>query len=148
MEIEIDKEEIQNLPSRFKKYNVQDRKIIVQQLMRTSQKSRESYNGLENAKKIDLAKNGEEPKLAYIAVDLEPEEEELLIATLKEYKDVFSWSYKDPKGVDLDICHHTIPMKEDAKPSRQCPYTYNDTFAKKIKEEIDKLLAKMFIYEI
>ena len=39
-------------------------------------------------------------------------------------------------------------MKEDAKPSRQCPYTYNDTFAKKTKEEIDKLLAAEFIYEI
>ena len=39
-------------------------------------------------------------------------------------------------------------MKEDAKPSRQHPYTYNDTFAKKIKEEIDKLLVAEFIYEI
>ena len=50
--------------------------------------------------------------------------------------------------MDPKICQHTIPMKDDAKPSRQCPYTYNDTFAKKIKEEIDKLLATKFIYEI
>ena len=39
-------------------------------------------------------------------------------------------------------------MRDDAKPSRQCPYTYNDTFAKEMKEEIDKLLATKFIYEI
>ena len=39
-------------------------------------------------------------------------------------------------------------MKEDAKPSWQRPYTYNDNFAKKIKEEIDKLLDAEFIYEI
>ena len=39
-------------------------------------------------------------------------------------------------------------MKDDAKPRRQRPYTYNDTFARKIKEEIDKLLAAEFIYEI
>ena len=39
-------------------------------------------------------------------------------------------------------------MKEEAQPSRQCPYTYNDTFAKKIKEEIDKLMVVEFIYEI
>ena len=67
---------------------------------------------------------------------------------MKDYKDVFDWSYKDLKGVDLDICQHTIPMKEYAQPSRQQPYTYNDTFTKKIKEEIDKLLEAKFIYEI
>ena len=39
-------------------------------------------------------------------------------------------------------------MNKDAKPSRQHPYTYNDTFAKKIKEEINKLLVAEFIYEI
>ena len=38
------------------------------------------------------------------------------------------------------MSQHTIPMKDDVKPSRQRPYTYNDTFAKKTKEEIDKLM--------
>ena len=65
-----------------------------------------------------------------------------------EYKDVFAWSYKHLKGVDPSICQHTIPLREDAKPSRQHPYTYNETFAKKIKEEIDKLKDAEFIYEI
>ena len=67
---------------------------------------------------------------------------------MKKYKDVFAWSYKDLKGVDPEICQHTIPLREDAKPSRQCPYTYNDTFTKRIHEEIDKLLVAEFIYEI
>ena len=58
---------------------------------------------MENAKRIDLAKNGEESKWAYIDLDLEPDEEELLIATLKEYKDIFAWLYKDLKGVDPNI---------------------------------------------
>ena len=71
-----------------------------------------------------------------------------MIATLKVYKDVFDWSYKDLKGVDPKICQHTIPMKDDAKPKKQRPYTYNDNFGRKIKEEIDKLLQAEFIYEI
>ncbi|MCO5580351.1 hypothetical protein L7F22_034217 [Adiantum nelumboides] len=104
--------------------------------------------GIEGAKKIDLAEPGEEPKPAYIAIDLTEEEEQLLIATLKQYKDVFAWSYKDLKGVDPSIGQHTIPLKSDAKPSRQRPYTYNETFARKIKEEIDKLKEAEFIYEI
>ena len=55
---------------------------------------------------------------------------------------------EDLKGVDPTICQHTIPMKDTAKPSQQRPYTYNDNFAMKIKEEIDKLLEAKFIYEI
>ena len=43
------------------------------------------------------------------------------------------------------VCQHTIPLKADANPRKQRPYTYNKTFAKKIKEEIDE--AK-FVYEI
>ncbi|MCO5563145.1 hypothetical protein L7F22_016782 [Adiantum nelumboides] len=107
-----------------------------------------SYDGPEKAKKIDLAEPGEEPKPAYIAIDLTEKEEQLLIPTLKQYKDVFAWSYKDLKGVDPNICQHTIPLKSDAKPSKQRPYTYNETFARKIKEEIDKLKEVEFIYEI
>ena len=38
------------------------------------------YEGLEYAKKVDLAKLGEDPRPTYIADDLSIEEEELLIA--------------------------------------------------------------------
>lgn len=67
---------------------------------------------------------------------------------LQKYKDIFAWSYKDLKGVDLEICQHTNPMTPNSKPSKQRPYTYNDTFAKKIKEEKDKLKKVEFIYKI
>ncbi|MCO5576761.1 hypothetical protein L7F22_030580 [Adiantum nelumboides] len=116
--------------------------------MRELKEPRTSYDGPKKAKKIDLAEPREEPKPAYIATDLTEEEEQLLIATLKQYKDVFAWSYKDLKGVDPSICQHTIPLKRNVKPSRQRPYTYNETFARKIKEEIDKLKEAEFIYEI
>lgn len=79
---------------------------------------------------------------------LTQEEETLFIPMLKEYRDVFAWSYKDLKGVDLDICQDTIPMKDTTKPSRQRPDTYNNNFAKKIKDKIDNLLEADFIYEI
>lgn len=107
-----------------------------------------SYDGPEDAKEVNIAELGAEPRNVWIATNLSPDEEELLVATLKEYRDVFSWSYKDLKGVDPEICQHTIPMREDAKPSKQRPYTYNENFGNKIKEEIDKLLTAEFIYEI
>ena len=39
-------------------------------------------------------------------------------------------------------------MREDVKPIKQWPYTYNENFVNKIKEEINKLLAADLIYEI
>ena len=60
-----------------------------------------SYDGPENTKRIDLADLGVEPRPVHSATDLTSEEEQELIAVLKEYRDVFAWSYKDLKGVDL-----------------------------------------------
>ena len=52
------------------------------------------------------------------------------------------------KGVDPTIFQHTIPMKLEAKPVKLHLYTYNETFANKIKAELDRLIEANFIYEI
>ena len=57
-----------SMPSHFKKYTIQNRKIVVTQPMREP-REHGSYNGPENAKKIDLALDGEDPKPVYIATD-------------------------------------------------------------------------------
>ena len=78
-----------------------------------------------------------------IATDLEAKKETILISTLKEYKDVFAWSYKDLKGVDPQVCQLTIPLKADAKPRKQRPYTYNETFAKKSRKKLINSLRQI-----
>ena len=80
-----------------------------------------SYDGQEEAKKVDLAQLDEESKQVYVLEDLSEEEEKELIQLLQEFRDVFTWSYKDLKGVDPSVCQHTIPMRDDAKPCIQCP---------------------------
>ena len=81
-----------------------------------------SYEGPEDAKKINLAGPNEDAKLVYIASNLEPTKEQSLIKILQEFIDVFAWLYKDLKGVDPVVCQHTIPLCDNAKPSRQHPY--------------------------
>ena len=44
-----------------------------------------SYDGPEDAKQINLANEGGEQKLVWIATDLAPDEEQLLIQTLKDH---------------------------------------------------------------
>ena len=132
----------------YKKYTVANRKIVLKQPMREIPEENISYNLPELSKIVNLAQPGEESKPVKIAQDLTSKEESLIFQTLKEYRGVFAWTYKDLKGVDPTICQHTIPMKLEAKPVKLRPYTYNETFANKIKAEIDRLIEANFIYEI
>lgn len=75
-------EDTTNVPSNFKKFTIQDRKIVLQQPMR--QKPEEpgmSYDGPEDAKQVDIAESRMEPRKVWIATNLAPDEEELLIST-------------------------------------------------------------------
>ena len=114
-----DEETNDMMPESLKKFTIQDQKIILQKPVRQKPElPGVSYDGLEDSKQVNLADEGEEPRMVNIATDLSPDEEELLVKTLREYKDVFAWSYKDLKGVDASIFQHTIPMRDDAKPSK------------------------------
>ena len=90
------------VPDGLKKYTIEDRKIIMQKPIRQKPDTPGvSYDGPEDAKQINLANEGEEQRMVWIATNLASDEEQLLIQTLKDHKDVFAWSYKDLKGVAL-----------------------------------------------
>ena len=93
-----------SVPSHYKNYTIEDRKILMQLPDRQNEKKK-SYDGPEDAKKIDISKPEEESRPMYIAADLTSEEEHELTKLLKEYRDVFAWSFKDLKGVDPAVCH-------------------------------------------
>ena len=97
-----------SVPEHYKNYTVEEQKIIWQKPNRQQPITGVSYEGLEDAKKIDLASPNEDAKPVYIATNLEPMEEQCLIEILQEFRDVFAWLYKHLKGVDLTVCQHTI----------------------------------------
>jgi len=37
---------------------------------------------------------------------------------LREFVDVFAWTYEDLKTYDTSVIEHKIPLKEEAKPFR------------------------------
>ena len=89
----------------YKKYTIEERKIIWQKPNRQQLVTGISHEGPEDAKKIELAGPNEDAKPVYIATNLEPTEEQSLIKILQEFKNVFAWLlYKDLKGVDPAIC--------------------------------------------
>jgi len=56
------------------------------------------------------------PKPIFISESLSLTEKEELIILLKEYIDVFAWSYEDMPGLDPQVVMHRLNIKPDAKP--------------------------------
>lgn len=53
-------------------------------------------------------------RLVQIRSMLSSEEREHLVALLKDFKDVFVWSYEDMSGIDPEIVQHRIPLDPKA----------------------------------
>ena len=88
---------------------------------------------------------GKEEQPVHVAKEMAPEDKSAMIALLKEFWDVFAWSYEDMQGLDPQLYQHQIHLSRDAKPVVQRRYRMNPNYAAKVKEEIDKLLRVSFI---
>jgi hypothetical protein len=51
-----------------------------------------------------------------LGINCSPQEKKDFIKLLKDYKDVFSWTYNDLKTFDTIIIQHVILMKPHPKP--------------------------------
>ena len=51
----------------------------------------------------------DEPKMVQIGNTLTSSEKDTLVTLLKEFKEVFAWSYEDMPGIDIDTVQHCIP---------------------------------------
>jgi len=58
----------------------------------------------------------EEPKEIKIRISLTLEEQEEFTSLLREFIDVFVWSYKDIPDIDRDIVEYKISLYLNAKP--------------------------------
>jgi hypothetical protein len=83
-----------------------------------------------------------------ISVDLKPIVNYELIDLSKEFKDIFSWTYKDLKNIPPDITQHQIELDTSIPLAHQAKYRLNPNYATIIKHNIDKLLAIGFIKHV
>jgi len=64
---------------------------------------------------------------------------------LKEFEDVFAWTYKNLKGIPPKLAKHIIKLDTTIPLTHQARYRLNPNYAIAIKQNIDKLLAARFI---
>ena len=58
----------------------------------------------------------EDRKEVKIGENLEPSVKQRLIQMIREYVEIFAWSYADMPGLETDIVVHHLPTKEDCPP--------------------------------
>jgi hypothetical protein len=78
-------------------------------------------------------------------VDLEHVVDNQLIELLKEFKDIFSWTYKDLKHAPPDIVQHWIELDTSIPLVHQARYWLNPNYVAIIKQDIDNLFIASFI---
>ncbi len=63
---------------------------------------------------------------------------------LQEFKDFFTWIYKDLKQIPLELAQHKITLNITIPPTHHTKYYMNPNYVDVIKHDIDKLLALGF----
>ena len=70
---------------------------------------------------------------------LPPDQKLKYVELIKEFQDVFAWSYEDLKSYDTSVIQHTIPLKENQKPFKQKLRRINPVLLPLIEKEIKRM---------
>ncbi|RDX84228.1 hypothetical protein CR513_34761, partial [Mucuna pruriens] len=74
-----------------------------------------------------------------------PDLRQRLVELLKEYTNVFAWSYRDMSGLETTIVEHKLPLMPNAVPIWQQFRRMKTKVALKIKEEVEKQWNASFL---
>ncbi|RDY12620.1 hypothetical protein CR513_02556, partial [Mucuna pruriens] len=91
----------------------------------------------EELKIINLG-DEKEKKEVKVGKQMPPDLKIELMELLKEYVDIFTWSYRDMPGLDWKIVEHKLPLLLNAIPVCQQLQRIKPNVALKIKEEVEK----------
>ena len=79
---------------------------------------------------------------------LEIDEEVAYMNILKEYKDIFTWSYKEMPGLNHRVAVHQLAVKNGSRPVKQAQRRFRPDLIPLIENEGNKLIEAGFICEV
>ncbi|KAL2326402.1 hypothetical protein Fmac_025460 [Flemingia macrophylla] len=98
----------------------------------------------EETETINVGCENEKKEIS-IGTHISSKMKEKLVLLLKEYADVFAWSYHDMPGLDTSIVEHKLPLIEGFRPVKQKLRRIKPEWSLKIKEEVQKQLDANFL---
>ena len=80
-----------------------------------------------------------------ISVHLTEAQRKEFLSLLREYIDIFAWSYDDVSGLSIDIVSHKLPINPDCVPIKQKIRKFKPELSLKIKEEVTKQIQSKVV---
>ncbi|KAL4271413.1 hypothetical protein GQ457_13G016290 [Hibiscus cannabinus] len=124
----------------------------------TAETCRVDKPSIEQPTKLELKQLPEQLKYVYlgnnktlpviISSKLQTDQEERLIATLRQHKEALGWTIADIKGISPTICMHKILLDEKHKPTVDAQRRLNQAMKEVVRKEILKWLDAGIIYPI
>jgi ribonuclease HI len=87
----------------------------------------------------------EEPKFVKLSRSLTEEQRVEYTELLRDFADVFAWTYEDLKTYDTSVIEHKIPLREEARPFKQKLRQINPMLLPIMEKEVKKLLDAQII---
>ena len=97
---------------------------------------------------VNLDLDGETPRPVYLSKNLPTGRRAALLELLKEFRDVFAWSYNEMPGLDPNLITHKLNIAPGERPIKQAQRIFRPDVEIQIKTEIEKLLKVGFIAPI
>ncbi|XP_059658393.1 uncharacterized protein LOC132304673 [Cornus florida] len=101
----------------------------------------------EELEKVDLTTD-DWPRITYVNKGLPAEEKTALIEVLKEFSDVFAWTYDEVPGLNPQIVAHHLNIRPGTRPVKQAQRNFRPELELQIKEEVQRLSQASFIKPI
>jgi hypothetical protein len=92
--------------------------------------------------------NKENSKMVKLSKTLSLEVKQDYVKLMKDFLDVFTWSYDDLKLYEKNVIQHVIPLKEYHKPFKQKMRQINPLFSPLIEKEINNLFDAKIIMSL
>lgn len=97
---------------------------------------------------INISRNPNVIENLFIRAERSPKEIQIYTDLLKEFQDVFAWSYDEMPGIDLSIVQLEIKTYENVELIYQKLHPVNPRKEIALKVEVEKLLKVGFIYPV
>ena len=98
----------------------------------------------EEIELVDLGASSERKEVK-VGTGMTPPIREELVALLRDYQDVFAWSYQDMPGLSHGIVQHRLPLNSSCSPMKQKLRRTKPKMSMKIKEEVKKQFDAGFL---
>ena len=129
----------------FPVYEAEEEEEIPDEISRLLEQERKSIQAYGEELEVINLGTEEDRKEIKIGASLEANVKKQVIELLREYVDVFAWSYRDMPGLDTNIVVHRLPLKPECLPVKQKLRRTHPDMALKIKEEVQKQIDAGFL---